>query len=72
MFKYGLYEIFKDIYGRVAGQSAQEYKVLGYALSSASAELFADLFLCPWESVKVRMQTQVFTKFPGKLVPAMK
>lgn len=72
LFKYGFYEIFKDLYVKAAGEKSDQNKVLGYALSSAGAEIIADIFLCPWESVKVRMQTQVFGKFPGKLSPAMR
>jgi hypothetical protein len=34
-------------------EKAEKYKVLGFALSSASAEIVADIFLCPWEAVKV-------------------
>ena len=32
-----------------------DYKVVGYALSSACAEVIADVLLCPWEATKVRM-----------------
>ena len=70
MFKYGLYEIFKNLYNKTTGEKLQKYQIVGYALSSASAELVADIFLCPWESIKIRMQTQVFNKFPNKLIPA--
>lgn len=47
-----------------------DYKVVGYALSSASAEFIADLMLCPLEAVKVRMQTSKAGTFPTKFFPA--
>ncbi len=53
MFKYGFYELFKSFYQKAMKEKAEKYKVLGYAVSSASAEIIADVFLCPWESVKV-------------------
>ena len=49
--KFGFYEIFKDVYAWGAGKDAQKYKTIGWALSSASAEFIADVFLCPWEAV---------------------
>lgn len=38
--------------------------------SSACAELIADIFLCPWEATKVRMQTSKENTFPTRFVPA--
>lgn len=69
--KFGFYEYFKDVYAKIAGDKAEKYKVLGFALSSASAEVFADILLCPFEAVKVRMQTSRFGTFPTRLYPAM-
>jgi solute carrier family 25 phosphate transporter 3 len=67
-FKYGFYEIFKDFFSKSFGQtSAKEHRTLIYLLSSASAEVIADCLLCPWESLKVRMQTS--ENFPHKLIP---
>lgn len=37
---------------------ANKYKTLIYLAGSASAELIADVALCPFEAVKVRVQTQ--------------
>ena len=68
--KFGFYEIFKDVYANVAGESAYKYKVLGYAASSAMAEVIADVFLCPWEATKVRMQTSKPGTVPEKLISA--
>ncbi|CZS91567.1 probable phosphate transport protein, mitochondrial [Rhynchosporium agropyri] len=59
-FKYGGYEFFKKYYSDLAGaENAAKYKTGLYLAASASAELIADLALCPFESVKVRMQTTV-------------
>ncbi|CZT03412.1 hypothetical protein WAI453_012349 [Rhynchosporium graminicola] len=59
-FKYGGYEFFKKYYSDQAGaENAAKYKTGLYLAASASAELIADLALCPFESVKVRMQTTV-------------
>jgi len=55
--KFGFYEIFKDVYGWAAGDNAQKYRTIGFAISSASAEVIADTLLCPWEALKVKMQT---------------
>jgi solute carrier family 25 phosphate transporter 3 len=53
--KYGFYEVFKYIYG-------DQYKISNnqtvvYLAASASAEFLADIALCPFEAVKVRMQS---------------
>lgn len=68
--KFGFYEIFKDVYAKAAGDKVHDYKVLGYIISSACAEVIADVFLCPWEATKVKMQTAKEGTFPKKLVPA--
>jgi len=64
--KFGFYEIFKDVYKGIMGaERAKKYQTLGFAVSSASAEVIADCLLCPWEALKVRMQTSepgTFTK----------
>lgn len=53
--KYGFYEYFKYLYGQRMFPNANSTVLhLG---ASASAEFFADLALCPWEAIKVRMQT---------------
>ena len=58
MGKFGFYEFFKDVYAGIVGQeNALKYKVVGWSISSASAEVIADAFLCPFETVKVKMQT---------------
>lgn len=56
--KYGLYEVFKKKYSDLVGEdTAKNYKTMLYLASSASAEFFADIALCPWEAIKVKQQT---------------
>eukprot|EP00850_Spirogloea_muscicola_P001847 SM000007S20807 [mRNA] locus=s7:361029:373582:+ [translate_table: standard] len=57
--KFGFYEFFKKYYSDLAGEEyAHKYKTLIYLAGSASAEFIADLALCPFEAVKVRVQTK--------------
>ncbi|MCJ1354641.1 MAG: hypothetical protein MMC33_004630 [Icmadophila ericetorum] len=59
-FKYGGYEFFKKFYSDLAGEeAAYKYKTTLYLTASASAEFIADIALCPFEAVKVRMQTTI-------------
>lgn len=59
-FKYGGYEFFKKWYADLVGaENAAKYKTGLYLVASASAELIADVGLCPLEAVKVRMQTTI-------------
>lgn len=59
-FKYGGYEFFKKTYADMAGpENAAKYKTWLYLTASASAEFIADIALCPFEAVKVRMQTTI-------------
>ncbi|WOL13400.1 hypothetical protein Cni_G22170 [Canna indica] len=53
--KFGLYEYFKKKYSDVLGGYN---KSTIYFASSASAQVIADVALCPFEAVKVRVQTQ--------------
>ena len=63
--KFGFYEGFKVLYPTIFGQDFyHNNKALVWAMSSASAEVFADIFLCPFEATKVRMQTSLPGKFP--------
>ncbi|KAJ7623340.1 mitochondrial carrier domain-containing protein [Roridomyces roridus] len=76
MFKYGLYEIFKDTYMNLAGEEMTEkYKPLIWVAGSASAEVFADIALCPLEMTKVKIQTSATGTFPtgfGSALAAMR
>jgi solute carrier family 25 phosphate transporter 3 len=65
MFKYGLYEVFKDYYMNLAGEeTSNKYKPLIWLAGSASAEVFADIALCPLEMTKVKIQTSPNGTFP--------
>jgi len=56
--KFGFYEAFKNLYSGLLGEeNSYLYRTSMYLAASASAEFFADIFLCPMESVKVRIQT---------------
>lgn len=56
--KFGFYEAFKNLYSGFLGEeNTFLYRTSMYLAASASAEFFADIFLCPMESVKVRIQT---------------
>jgi len=71
-FKYGLYEIFKDYYSNLAGEeAAQKYKAYIWLAGSASAEVFADIALCPLEMTKVKVQTSPSGTFPIAFGPAL-
>ncbi|KAB1207637.1 Mitochondrial phosphate carrier protein 1, mitochondrial [Morella rubra] len=61
--KFGLYEYFKKLYSDVLVDRNRSFI---FFLSSASAQVFADVALCPFEAVKVRVQTQ--PKFAKGLV----
>jgi len=70
--KFGFYELFKDVYAGIVGQeNAIKYKGVGWALASASAEIIADVLLCPWEAVKVRIQTAPAGTFPVTLTEGL-
>lgn len=67
-FKFGLYEYFKDLYSTMAGEeNAYKYRGLIYLAGSASAEVFADVALCPMEMVKVKVQTSPAGAWPLSL-----
>ncbi|KAL9053361.1 MAG: hypothetical protein Q9162_004802 [Coniocarpon cinnabarinum] len=53
--KYGFYEIFKYLYGEKWFPNMPT--TVNFLAASASAEFLADIALCPFEAVKVRMQT---------------
>jgi len=71
-FKFGFYELFKDLYSNMAGEeNAYKYKGLIWLAGSASAEVFADLGLCPLEMVKVKVQTSKPGDWPTGFFPAL-
>jgi len=56
--KFGFYEVFKLAYGNAIGEeAAYTNRMALYLAASASAEFFADMFLSPFEAMKVRIQT---------------
>lgn len=64
MCKFGFYEYFKKTYSDLAGpELAHTYRTGLYLAASASAEVIADVALCPLEALKVRMQTSMVTPF---------
>ncbi|KAJ1555404.1 Cu/Pi carrier [Nowakowskiella sp. JEL0078] len=70
-FKYGLYEVFKDYYSTLAGEeNSKKYKGVIWCLGSASAEFFADIALCPFEMIKVKVQTSPAGTFPTSFLSA--
>lgn len=57
--KFGFYEYFKKLYCDAVGPNyITQYKTLIYLAGSASAQIIADIALCPFEAVKVKVQTQ--------------
>lgn len=65
-FKYGWYEYFKKTYSDIVGpENAAKYKTSLYLTASASAEFLADIALCPFESIKVRMQGTMPNPYKG-------
>ncbi|GAA5808746.1 hypothetical protein MFLAVUS_002141 [Mucor flavus] len=58
--KYGFYEVFKYKYANLVGEeAAHKHRTFIFLGASASAELIADVLLCPMEALKVRMQTSI-------------
>jgi len=56
--KFGLNDMFKHKYGQMLGDDfKRDNPRLFYAMCSGSAEFFADMLLCPWETVKLKVQT---------------
>ncbi|XP_060188765.1 mitochondrial phosphate carrier protein 1, mitochondrial-like isoform X2 [Lycium barbarum] len=53
--RFGLYEYFKKVYSNIL---VDQNKSLVFLASSASAELIANVALCPFEAIKVRVQAQ--------------
>jgi len=63
--KFGFYEMFKDVFAAIVGEEgAYKYRTVGFAISSACAEFIADTLLCPFEAIKVRVQTSKAGSFP--------
>lgn len=77
LFKFGLNEFFKDVYTySVGGEKSLDTKFKKMALwaaASGSAEIFADVALCPFEMTKVKMQINLpgDAPFPKSIGAAM-
>jgi len=77
LFKFGFNELFKDIYTNLIGEQnldSQWKKMALWAAASGSAEVFADVALCPFEMTKVKMQVTLPVNgepvFPKNFLPA--
>lgn len=58
-FKYGLYELFKANFPRLIGQErAEQNRLLLYLTAGMTAEVIADIFLTPFEAVRIRMVSE--------------
>ncbi|KAG2392490.1 hypothetical protein C9374_012742 [Naegleria lovaniensis] len=58
-FKFGGYEFFEKQFRNVLGnETAREYRNAIHLASSASAEFFADIVLCPLEATRIRLVSQ--------------
>ena len=70
--KFGFYEIFKDVYkGIVGDENAEKYRKVGWSVASGSAEIIADLLLCPWEALKLKIQlSRPGFEYPNQLSAA--
>lgn len=56
--KFGCNDFFKYKYEQILGKKFRaDNPKLFYAMCSGSAEFFADILLCPWEVVKLKVQT---------------
>ncbi|CAL1377378.1 unnamed protein product [Linum trigynum] len=56
--RFGLYEYFKTLYSNVIPPDYQRNRSIIFFTSSATAEVFANLCLCPFEAIKVKVQAQ--------------
>jgi solute carrier family 25 phosphate transporter 3 len=55
-FKFGGYELFKQQSINILGyENASNYRTGVYLASSAAAEFFADIALCPLEATRIRL-----------------
>merc|ERR1719422_1743186 len=58
-----LMRFFKDIYGNAMGkdnlENSKALRMFMWAIASGSAEVFADVALCPFEMTKVKMQVSL-------------
>jgi len=53
--------VFKNTVGE---ENAKNYRRIGWSVASGTAEVIADILLCPWEAVKLNVQTSKPGAFP--------
>jgi len=66
--KYALYEYLKDHMNPQGSTIPWFYKSLIYIVAAGTAEAVADILMCPWETLKVQMQTSTR---PLRFLPAL-
>jgi len=58
-FKFGGYEFFKQQFiNQIGYENASQYRTGVYLASSAAAEFFADIALCPLEATRIRLVSE--------------
>jgi hypothetical protein len=58
-FKFGGYELFKQqCINQLGYETASNNRIAVYAVSSAAAEFFADIALCPLEATRIRLVSE--------------
>jgi solute carrier family 25 phosphate transporter 3 len=79
LFKFGLNEFFKDAYTKFVGEEKVEASLVTrmtlWAAAAGSAEIVADIALCPFEMTKVKMQVMLPGQAGGvsnSMIPAMR
>jgi solute carrier family 25 phosphate transporter 3 len=70
--KYGLYEVLKDEFSTALGEDlAYQYRGQIYVAAAGCAEACASVLMCPFEMLKVRVQTSPSGTFPTSFGPAL-
>jgi solute carrier family 25 phosphate transporter 3 len=63
--KYGAYEVLKDRISTLAGQEhAERYRGLIFVTAAGLAEACADVLMCPFEMLKIQVQSTSGRSFP--------
>jgi solute carrier family 25 phosphate transporter 3 len=66
--KYGMYEYLKDRIQMTLGPDVStEYRTAIYVVSAGCAEAIADVLMCPWEMLKVKIQTSSSSSLTSSL-----
>jgi solute carrier family 25 (mitochondrial phosphate transporter), member 3 len=66
--KYGTYELFKDSLMASPSYNSFNPSVI-YVASAATAEMIADVFMCPFEMIKVKIQTATLNNVTNQHLP---